>query len=106
MRTAFIQALNELADKDERVCLIVGDLGYSVIDDFAMAVDGVLHRTKVRFGGENAPEVVRGESHRAPVRAGDPGRGGGVVEEFLDPHGSEAGVGQPPRPLEEERAAQ
>jgi transketolase len=35
MRTAFIQALNELADEDERVCLIVGDLGYSVIEDFA-----------------------------------------------------------------------
>lgn len=35
MRTAFIQALNEMADGDERVCLIVGDLGYSVIDDFA-----------------------------------------------------------------------
>jgi transketolase len=35
LRTAFIQALNELADKDDRVCLIVGDLGYSVIEDFA-----------------------------------------------------------------------
>ena len=35
MRTAFIQALNELADNDDRVCLIVGDLGYSVIEDFA-----------------------------------------------------------------------
>lgn len=35
MRTAFIEALNELADEDERVCLIVGDLGYSVIEAFA-----------------------------------------------------------------------
>jgi len=35
LRTAFIQALNEMADRDERVCLIVGDLGYSVIEDFA-----------------------------------------------------------------------
>lgn len=35
MRTAFIQALNELADKDERICLVVGDLGYSVIESFA-----------------------------------------------------------------------
>jgi transketolase len=35
LRTAFIEALNELADKDERVCLIVGDLGYSVIEAFA-----------------------------------------------------------------------
>ncbi len=35
MRTAFIETLNELADRDERVCLIVGDLGYSVIEAFA-----------------------------------------------------------------------
>jgi transketolase len=35
LRTAFIQALNELADTDPRVCLIVGDLGFSVIDEFA-----------------------------------------------------------------------
>ena len=35
MRTAFIQELNELADQDDRVCLIVGDLGFSVIDEFA-----------------------------------------------------------------------
>ncbi len=35
MRTAFIKALNELADTDPRVCLVVGDLGYSVIEEFA-----------------------------------------------------------------------
>jgi len=35
MRTAFINALNETARRDARVCLVVGDLGYSVIDDFA-----------------------------------------------------------------------
>ncbi|TMC81412.1 MAG: transketolase [Chloroflexi bacterium] len=35
MRTAFIQALNELADSDPRVCLIVGDLGFSVIEEFS-----------------------------------------------------------------------
>jgi len=35
LRTAFIETLNELADKDPRVCLIVGDLGYSVIEEFA-----------------------------------------------------------------------
>ena len=34
MRTAFIAALNELADRDPRVCLVVGDLGYSVIEEF------------------------------------------------------------------------
>jgi len=35
VRTAFIETLNELADSDPRVCLIVGDLGYSVIEEFA-----------------------------------------------------------------------
>ncbi len=35
MRTAFIETLNELAGKDPRVCLVVGDLGYSVIEEFA-----------------------------------------------------------------------
>jgi len=35
LRTAFIEALNELAATDDRVCLVVGDLGYSVIEDFA-----------------------------------------------------------------------
>jgi transketolase len=35
VRTAFIRALNELADRDPRVCLVVGDLGYSVIEEFA-----------------------------------------------------------------------
>jgi transketolase len=35
LRTAFIEALNDMADRDERVCLVVGDLGYSVIEAFA-----------------------------------------------------------------------
>ena len=35
MRTAFIRTLTDLAAKDRRVCLIVGDLGYSVIEEFA-----------------------------------------------------------------------
>src|SRR4029077_3100742 len=34
-RAASIETLNALADKDPRVCLIVGDLGYSVIEEFA-----------------------------------------------------------------------
>jgi transketolase len=34
MRTAFIEGLIELARRDERVVLIVGDLGYSVIEPF------------------------------------------------------------------------
>jgi transketolase len=37
MRTAFIQALQALAATDSRICLVVGDLGYSVIEEFATA---------------------------------------------------------------------
>jgi transketolase len=37
MRTAFIQALCELAGQDERVWLLTGDLGYSVLERFATA---------------------------------------------------------------------
>jgi len=35
VRTAFIRALLELAENDERIYLIVGDLGYSVVERFA-----------------------------------------------------------------------
>jgi transketolase len=35
VRTAFIEALCELADADERIMLICGDLGYSVLEVFA-----------------------------------------------------------------------
>jgi transketolase len=35
MRTAFMNTLFELAGRDSRICLIVGDLGYSVIEKFA-----------------------------------------------------------------------
>lgn len=35
MRTAFINALDELAAGDPSVCLVVGDLGFSVVDEFA-----------------------------------------------------------------------
>ncbi len=37
MRTAFIQTLEALADENPRTCLIVGDLGHSVIERFAEA---------------------------------------------------------------------
>jgi transketolase len=36
MRTAFIRTLDELATQDPRVCLVVGDLGFSVIEEFAL----------------------------------------------------------------------
>jgi transketolase len=35
MRTAFISALTELAEKDSRIMLLVGDLGFGVVVDFA-----------------------------------------------------------------------
>jgi transketolase len=35
MRTAFIEELVRLADKDERIWLVCGDLGYSVLEKFA-----------------------------------------------------------------------
>lgn len=35
MRDAFIQALTELAAKDERIVLVTGDLGFGVLQDFA-----------------------------------------------------------------------
>src|SRR3972149_766112 len=34
MRTAFIRTLEKIAAEDERVWLVVGDLGYSVIETF------------------------------------------------------------------------
>ncbi len=35
MRTAFVETLTELAEKDERVWLVTGDLGFSVFEEFA-----------------------------------------------------------------------
>lgn len=35
MRTAFIQTLSELAEADDRIWLLCGDLGYSVLEGFA-----------------------------------------------------------------------
>jgi transketolase len=35
MRTAFVQTLAEVAAKDPRVSLVVGDLGFGVVTDFA-----------------------------------------------------------------------
>lgn len=35
MRTAFIRALEEVAERDERVMLVVGDLGFGVVERFA-----------------------------------------------------------------------
>ena len=37
MRAAFVRALIELADRDPRVALLVGDLGYTVVEPFAEA---------------------------------------------------------------------
>lgn len=35
MRTAFIQTLYEMAERDDRIWLVVGDLGYSVVEQYA-----------------------------------------------------------------------
>ena len=35
MRDAFVAALTELAERDERVVLLTGDLGFTVLEDFA-----------------------------------------------------------------------
>src|SRR6266545_4429908 len=35
MRRAFIEALADVADRDERIVLLTGDLGFSVIEPFA-----------------------------------------------------------------------
>src|SRR5262245_44384130 len=35
MRMAFCRALLELADRDDRIVLLTGDLGYSVLEPFA-----------------------------------------------------------------------
>jgi transketolase len=40
MRTAFIESLCDLAARDERVWLLTGDLGYSVLERFAGAYPG------------------------------------------------------------------
>jgi transketolase len=37
MRTAFLDSLFDAAALDQRICLVVGDLGYSVVDRFATA---------------------------------------------------------------------
>ena len=40
MRGAFFQALMALAEQDERICLIVGDLGFGVVEPFARKFPG------------------------------------------------------------------
>ncbi|WP_339929958.1 transketolase C-terminal domain-containing protein [uncultured Brevundimonas sp.] len=40
MRDAFIRALTELAEADERIVLVTGDLGFGVLEDFARRFPG------------------------------------------------------------------
>jgi len=40
VRTAFFRTLVELASRDQRVCLVVGDLGFSVVEPFAEQFPG------------------------------------------------------------------
>ena len=34
MRSTFGKIINELAKKDEKIVLLVGDIGYGIFDDF------------------------------------------------------------------------
>ncbi len=40
MRTRFIETLTQMAERDPRITLVVGDLGYSVVEDFAARFPG------------------------------------------------------------------
>ncbi len=40
MRTAFIETLTRLAERDRRIVLVVGDLGFGVVDEFASRFPG------------------------------------------------------------------
>ena len=40
MRTAFIKTITEMAQRDPRVTLVVGDLGFGVVTDFAQRFPG------------------------------------------------------------------
>ena len=40
MRNAFIRGLTALAESDDRVVLLTGDLGYKIFDDFAARFPG------------------------------------------------------------------
>jgi len=42
MRNTFISVLTELAEADERIVLLTGDLGYKIFDDFQKAVAYIL----------------------------------------------------------------
>ena len=59
-----------------------------------------------RLGGEDAPEVMRGEPQGAPVGARHPGQSGQdrrAIEELLDPVVTDDLLVHTPRSLEEER---
>src|SRR3989442_1029714 len=58
MRTTFIQTLCELAAEDERIWLLTGDLGYSVLEPFAArSVAGHPGPCSLRLGKASEPVV-------------------------------------------------
>ena len=47
MRNAFIRGLTELAERDPRVVLLTGDLGFKIFDDFATRFPGRFYNAGV-----------------------------------------------------------
>ena len=42
MRRIFGKIINELAFKDNKIVLIVGDIGYGIFDDFGVIIQKIL----------------------------------------------------------------
>ena len=47
MRNAFIRGLTTLAERDQRVVLLTGDLGFKIFDDFAARFPGRFYNAGV-----------------------------------------------------------
>ena len=61
MRNAFVAGLLELAADDDRIVLLTGDLGFTVLEPFAEAEPGHRHMSHlfgVRIRAERVPEVT------------------------------------------------
>ena len=64
MRTAFVRDVDELAEQDERIWLLCGDLGFSVLEAFANSFPKQLCERRRR----------RTEHDRSRRRTGDVGK--------------------------------
>jgi len=71
MRKAFVAVITELAERDERIVLLTGDLGYLVLESFAQ---GFPERfLNVGVGEQNMLGTVTGSGQPESTRAA-PGR--------------------------------